>query len=188
MQAQQISTEAKPVFLAEAPTPNVCPFARAAEASRPGGDRFSALFLSLARFVGAAYSTDDAGCWEAAHRCAEDALGARDGPLFVARAAALVRAIRRYRDAEFAYWPSSCARLSRDENILMALIEAARSKDSLAMEQTVAAILGKKRGAKALGEAASDVASLACALAARPTPLYAALRRSEGGFAPKRRA
>jgi hypothetical protein len=188
MHAQQTSTAAEPIVLSDARTPNVCPFARDVDASRHGGDRFAMLFLSLARFVGAAYATDEAGCWEAAHQCAEDAVGQIDGPLFVARAAALVRAIRRYRDEDFAYWPSSCSRLSNDEARLMRLIEAARGTDLPAAEQAAAAIAGKKRGAKAIREAASEVAHLSCALAVRPTPLYPALRRSAGGFAQRRRA
>ena len=104
MHAPQTSTAAEPVLLREASTPNVCPFARDAEAPGLRVDRFAMLFLSLARFVGAAYATDEAGCWEAAHRCADDAVGPIEGPLFVARAAALVRAIRRYRDRDFVWW------------------------------------------------------------------------------------
>jgi hypothetical protein len=185
MQAPRNATAAKPVLPRDAPTPHACPFARHAEAPRQRGDSFAMLFLSLARFVGAAYATDEAGCWEAAHRCAEDAVGPIDGPLFVARAAALVRAIRRYCDEDFAYWPSSCARLSDDEARLMRLIEAARGTDALACEQAAAAMTGKKRGAKAIREAASELANLSWALAMRPTPLYLAIRRSAGGFARK---
>ena len=183
MQAQQTATVVEPMLARDALPPNVCPFARGAKAPRQGGDRFAVLFLSLARFVGAAYATDEAGCWEAAHRCADDAVGPIDGPLFVARAAALVRAIRRYRGEDFDYWPSSCARLSHDEVRLMRLIEAARATDALACEQAATAIAGKKRGAKAIREAAGAVANLSGALAMRPTPLYGAMRRSAGGFA-----
>jgi hypothetical protein len=183
MQAQQISTAAKPVLPHDGSRPNVCPFARGAKAQAQRGDRFAVLFLSLARFVGAACATDEAGCWEAAHRCAEDVVGPIDGPLFVARAAALVRAIRRYRGADFDYWPPSCARLSNDEARLMRLIEATRGTDALACEQAAATLLGKKRGAKAIREAADEIANLSRALAMRPTPLYGAMRRSVGGFA-----
>jgi hypothetical protein len=188
MHAPQTSTAAEPVLLREASTPNVCPFARDAEAPGLRVDRFAMLFLSLARFVGAAYATDEAGCWEAARQCADDAVGPIDGPLFVARAAALVRAIRRYRDRDFTYWPSSCNRLSNDEDRLMRLIAAARGTDSPAAEQAAAAIAGKKRGAKAIREAASEVANLSRPPAMRPTHLYPALRRSAGGFAQRRRA
>jgi hypothetical protein len=188
MHAPQTSTAAEPVLLREASTPNVCPFARDAEAPGLRVDRFAMLFLSLARFVGAAYATDEAGCWEAAHRCADDAVGPIEGPLFVARAAALVRAIRRYRDRDFTYWPPSCNRLSNDESRLMRLIEAARGTDLPAAEQAAAAITGKKRGAKAIREAASEVANLSRAPAMRPSHLYPALRPSAGGFAQRRRA
>src|ERR1700735_4411931 len=105
MHAPQTSTAAEPVLLREAPTPNVCPFARDAEAPGLRVDRFAMLFLSLPRFVGAAYATDAAGCWEAAHGCACDPVRPIEGPLSVARGAGLVRAIRRYRDRDFTYWP-----------------------------------------------------------------------------------
>ena len=57
MQAQQTSPAVKPALAHDASTPNVCPFADQANVPRlrpaTGVDRFAALFLSLARFVGA---------------------------------------------------------------------------------------------------------------------------------------
>jgi hypothetical protein len=184
MHARATSTAGERARLREATTPNVCPFAYQAKVPRHrsaiGADRFAALFLSLARFVGAAYATGDADCWEAAHRCAEDVVGPIDGPLFVARAAALVRAIRRHRDHDLAYWPASCNRLSGDEAKLMLLIEAAREADLIALERAAADVLGKRRGARAIHEAASQFADLCRTPAAAPTPLYGELRPSRG--------
>ena len=191
MQAQQISTAAKPVFTRDASTPNICPFADQANVPQRqpaiGADRFDALFLSLARFVGAAYATGDADCWEAAHRRAEDVIGPIEGPLFVARAAALVRAIRRHRDPDLAYWPASCDRPSGDEAKLMLLIEAARKADLIALERAAANVLGKRRGARAIGEAAGRFADLCRTPAAAPTPLYGELRPSRGACAQQAR-
>jgi hypothetical protein len=192
MQAQQTSTAVKPALPHDASKPNVCPFADQAKAPRLrhtiGADRFAILFLSLARFVGAAYATGDADCWEAAHRCAEDVVGPTDGPLFVARAAALVRAIRRHRDHDLAYWPASCHRLSDDEAKLMLLIAAAREADLIALERAAADVLGKQRGARAIGETAGQFADLCRTPAAAPTPLYGALRPSRGACAQPTRA
>lgn len=92
-------------------------------------DEFATVALSLLRFIGAAYTTGDSGCWEAAYRLADDRAGTSDGPLLVARAAALARVIRHCRDRDLAYLPSSCNRLSIEEAQLMVLIEAARNGD-----------------------------------------------------------
>jgi hypothetical protein len=80
------------------------------------------------RYIGAAYATGDACCWEAAYSCVDHAPEGIDGALFVARAASLVRAIRCNRACEFCYLPSSCRRLSLDEAKLMALIEGSLDK------------------------------------------------------------
>jgi hypothetical protein len=191
MHARATATAGERALLREATTPNVCPFACQAKVPQHrgaiGADRFAALFLSLARFVGAAYATGDADCWEAAHQCAENVVGPIDGPLFVARAAALVRAIRRDRDHDLAYWPASCNRLSDDEAKLMLLIESARKADLIALERAAADVLGKRRGARAIREAAGQFADLCRTPAAPPTPLYGELRPSRGACVQEKR-
>ncbi|RAI44002.1 hypothetical protein [Rhodoplanes roseus] len=87
------------------------------------------LALALVRFVCAGYMTASADCWEAAHAHADATFGAVDGPPFVARAGALVRALRAERRAGFAFFPASCAQVSRDEAELIALVQAARAGD-----------------------------------------------------------
>ena len=94
-------------------------------------DAFAALVLSVIRFIGAAYSTGNADCWEAAYHCAENSAGVSDGPLFVARAAGVVRALRQHGSQEMCYLPSSCKGLCASEAKLMALIDAARCENSV---------------------------------------------------------
>jgi hypothetical protein len=119
-------------------------------------DKQSALLLSLVRFIGAAYATGDAECWEAAHQCAEDAAGANDGPIFVARAASLVRTIRRCTARDFVYWPASCVRLSNDEASLMILIESACGADPFASRRAALDIVGEQHVAEVI-RAASEL-------------------------------
>ena len=122
-------------------------------------DEFAAVALSLLRFIGAAYVTGDAGCWEAAYRFADDAAGAAEGPLLVARAAALVRVLRRCRDRDLVYLPSSCNRLSAEEAQLMVLIEAARRGSPVELEIAVSALVETGHGAEAI-RAANALADL----------------------------
>jgi hypothetical protein len=77
----------------------LCPpqAALAAPRSVESYDDFCRVALSLFRFIGAAYATGASDCWEAAYRFADEAPGVYDSPLLVARAAALVRILRRDR-------------------------------------------------------------------------------------------
>ncbi|WP_158816985.1 hypothetical protein [Methylocapsa sp. S129] len=163
-------TAAEEVFLDDVTPPK---FSRAGSEVRTPShrdemqpDKFAALFLSLVRFIGAGYAHGDAECWEAAHRCAEEAVGPIDGPLFVARAAGLVRAVRRRRDPDLAYLPWSCLRLSSDEAKLMLLIGAARATDMRALERAASDLLGGGRGAETI-QAANELANLCRRPAAR---------------------
>jgi hypothetical protein len=89
-------------------------------------NEFSTAVLSVLRFIAAAYATGEAECWEAAFRFADNAAG-EDGPLLVARVAALVRAIRRHHDP--ICLPPSCSGLSIDERHIMMLIGLAHDND-----------------------------------------------------------
>jgi hypothetical protein len=140
--------------------PNASVIVREVRALRhPDGmcrDMRSVLLLSLARFIGAAYATGDAQCWEAAHQCAEDAAGAIDGPVFVARAASLVRTIRRCNARDIVFWPSSCARLSNDEARLMILIETARGADLLTLRRAALGVSANSMSQKRSGSPANS--------------------------------
>lgn len=95
-----------------------CPADPAATLPRDGAER--AVMLAL-RFVAAAAETGDAACFDAAFDAAEAAFGPRDGALLVARAAALVRALR-WDDAEPRFLPPPCRSLSPDEAHLLAAL------------------------------------------------------------------
>ncbi len=105
-------------------------------------DEFAAVTLSLLRLIGAAYATAmlvagrrpiiwlttapapaQAHCW-----------------LLVQRG--LARMIRRCRDDDVVYLPSSCNRLSADEAQLMRLIEAARLGDPVELATAVSGLVG----------------------------------------------
>lgn len=89
----------------------------AATLPRDGVER--AVMLAL-RFVAAAAETGDAACFDAAFEGAEAAFGPRDGALLVARAAALVRALKRD-GVDFAFLPP-CRWLSPGETHLLAAL------------------------------------------------------------------
>jgi hypothetical protein len=105
-------------------------------------DQFSRVTLSLCRFIGAAYATGAADCWEAAYRFADETPGIPDGALLVARAASLVRAIRSCRKCAFVFMPPSCKRLSRDEVQLMKLLAIARGGTPGELEPVVSCLVG----------------------------------------------
>ena len=73
------------------------------------------------RFVAAAAETGDAACFDAAFDGAEAAFGPRDGAYLVARAAALVRALR-HEEAEVRFLPPPCRSLSPGEAHLLAAL------------------------------------------------------------------
>ncbi len=135
-------------------------------------DAFAAVALSLVRFIAAAYATGDADCWEAAYRVADDSASTSDGALLVARAAGLVRVIRRCRDRDLTYLPSSCNRLSIEEARLMALIEAARSGDTVELAIAASGLVEIGHEGETI-RAANALADLSRRPAMRRPPRYA---------------
>ena len=99
-----------------------CPAHPADVALMPRGGVERAVMLAL-RFVAAADDTGDAACWDAAFERAEDEFGPRDGALLVARAAALLRALRRD-GSDLRFLPPPCRRLSAGEAELLAALRA----------------------------------------------------------------
>ena len=95
-----------------------CPAAPVATLPRDGVERVVMLAL---RFVAAAAETGDAACFDAAFDGAEAAFGPRDGALLVARAAALVRALR-HEEVEVRFLPPPCRVLSAGEARLLAAL------------------------------------------------------------------
>jgi hypothetical protein len=82
------------------------------------------LVLVLLRLTCAGFRTESVTYWELAYEQAEAHLGPIDGPPFVARLSALVRALSNERPASFSFMPVSCGLASADE---CALIKAVRS-------------------------------------------------------------
>jgi hypothetical protein len=125
-------------------------------ANRDTRERFVGLLLYLIRFIGAAYTTGDASCWEEAYRCVENWPEPIDGPLLIARAASLVRAVRCNRACEVCYFPSPCRFLSIDEARLVAFIQAALDAEPAAVE-TAAWTLCRTAPAAEMLKAASSL-------------------------------
>ena len=120
-----------------------------------------AVMLAL-RFVAAAAETGDAACFDAAFDGAEAALGPRDGALLVARAAALVRALKR-EEAELRFLPPPCRYLSPGEAVLLA---ALRRRLSGGRPPAEAGLSGAARAA--LADLAAPIRSVGLGL---PVPL-----------------
>ncbi len=107
---------------AACPAAPACPAPLADAALMPRGGAERAVMLAL-RFVAAADDTGDAACWDAAFERAEAEFGPRDGALLVARAAALLRALRRD-GSDLRFLPPPCRRLSAGEAGLLAALRA----------------------------------------------------------------
>ena len=104
-------------------------------------DGFSAICLTIVRFVSAAYTTGDAACWEAALQLSDEALDAEHGPLLVARLTTLIRILRRSGKQEFVSLPATCNRMTVEEQRLMLTIEAARRKNQVGLVRTVSELV-----------------------------------------------
>ena len=92
-----------------------------------GFDGLEHLTLDLSRCICAGYASEHIGPWEDACRLADERLGPVDGPAFLARALMLVRAVLNERKRGFCFMPLGCKRISEDEQVLMAVVHAARS-------------------------------------------------------------
>ncbi|MDC7985932.1 hypothetical protein PQJ75_19550, partial [Rhodoplanes sp. TEM] len=114
------------------------------------GDAGEHLALALVRYICAGYMTASADCWEAACAHADDAFGPVDGPSFVGRAGALVRALRAERRGGFAFFPASCARVSGDEADLLGLVQAARAGDVAGLHRAAVRVGGDAAGRRLL--------------------------------------
>jgi hypothetical protein len=106
---------------------------RLEEACSDGAD---VLAMAVSRFIAAASMTGDAACWDAAHACAEDVLGAVEGARLVAAMASVMRALKAERMKPWAFMPASCCRLTGDERDLVAALQAARQERSSDIRET----------------------------------------------------
>lgn len=113
-------------------------------------DLFFQTVLSLIRFIGAAYTTGSSDCWEAAHRLCDDAIDVVDGPLLVARVAALVRILRCNCQRDLVYMPPCCKRLSADEAQLICLLKASHGGVSDQLTMALAGLVDPSHEAMAV--------------------------------------
>ena len=91
--------------------------------------------LDLFRLICQTYASGDAGSWDAALNHAEGKLGPLDGPSFVARITALVRALRAERNGRFSFMSAGCRHLHDDELCVLTVIKAARQGDQATLEE-----------------------------------------------------
>ncbi|MFO1151874.1 MAG: hypothetical protein U1E62_26145 [Alsobacter sp.] len=90
-------------------------------------DDAEVLALSISRSIASGYMTGDVACWDVAHGAAETILGPQKGAALAAAITAVVRAIRAERRREWSFLPATCCRVTRDEQDLVSLLQAARS-------------------------------------------------------------
>lgn len=105
------------------------------------------LILALVRFICSAYVTGRASCWHAALESAEEVLGPANGPAFFARAAGVVRALRKERSRAFQFLPPACELASPDERALLSLLHATRRPDPAILRARAAVLTGHNRSA-----------------------------------------
>jgi ubiquinone biosynthesis protein UbiJ len=144
-------------------------------------DEGEMLAVSVSRFIAAAHMTSDAACWDAAYNCAETILGADEGPLFVARIAGLMRALRAERSAAWHFLPAPCCRLTGDEQALVDLLALARGRHSSEVDRVAARIAGVEAAPRLVAAARAAAVAIeraVCRLGAHQAdfaPLTAAL-------------
>lgn len=73
------------------------------------------LVLMITRLTCAGFHTESVAFWDLAYEHAEELLGEVDGPPFVARLSALVRALSKERVEDFHFMPAACSFISVDE-------------------------------------------------------------------------
>jgi hypothetical protein len=131
-------------------------------------DEAESLAVSVARFIAAGAMTGEAACWDAAHDCAEAALGPVEGPRLVAAMASVMRGLRAERGEPWRFMPAPCRRVTGDEAALVAAIALARRAPLDARSPVVRGLAGGRpapRIAEAVQLAAQAVEAAAPRLA-----------------------
>ncbi len=106
------------------------------------------------------YTSGSAQPWEIAHKIADENLGAVEGPLFVARVTALLRALRSERNIGFSYLSIGCQHISPDELAIAGLLKAVRSRDALGIRRGLMLVLDKAQSSARTEAAARALATL----------------------------
>lgn len=124
------------------------------------------LTLDVFRAACEIYTTGSAQPWDVAHRIAEENLGATDGPLFVARVTALLRALRSERKIGFSYLSVGCQHVAPDELAVAGLLKAARSRDEHGVQRGLMLVLNAAQTSTRTQAAALALAALQLQLSA----------------------
>jgi hypothetical protein len=106
-------------------------------------DEREVLAICLVRFIMAGHASGKLACWEGGFATSLEVLGPVEGPAVLARALALVHAIRHERRRDFRFMPAHCVRISEDEQDLLAVLQAAREGDPLVIEAFAAMLAGQ---------------------------------------------
>jgi hypothetical protein len=104
--------------------------------------------LDIFRCVCEIYTTAHAQPWEIAMRMAEGYLGAAEGPLFVARVTAVLRALKCERDGGLCYLSIGCQHVSPDELAIAGMLKSTRVRDEAAFERGLVLALNNAKSAE----------------------------------------
>lgn len=86
--------------------------------------------LNISRCFCEGWSNGDVAAWEYAFDFSEERLGPIDGPAFVARVIALMRAILSGRACAFRCLPVGCCHISEDEQVMITVVRNAFRGDN----------------------------------------------------------
>lgn len=108
------------------------------------------LILDISRCFCYGWSSGDVEAWADAFDLSEDHLGPVDGPAFVARVIALMRAILRERPNAFSCMPVGCRHISNDEQTMMTVVRNAFRGDHQALTAAVGRLVTTRSPAQTL--------------------------------------
>lgn len=108
------------------------------------------LILDISRCFCYGWSSGDVAAWADAFDLSEEHLGPIDGPAFVARVIALMRAILKERPREFSCMPVGCRHISNDERTMMTVVRNAFRGDGQALTAAVGRLVTTRSPAQTL--------------------------------------
>jgi hypothetical protein len=123
------------------------------------------LTLDVFRAVCEIYTSGSAQPWEIAFKISDENLGTCDGPIFVARVTALLRALRSERKIGFSHLSVGCQHVSPDELAVSGLLKAVRSRDEHGVQRGLLLTLDKSQSSTRTQSAARALATLQLELA-----------------------
>lgn len=119
-------------------------------ASQLGLKPIEIVILNISRCFCHGWASGDVAAWEYAFDLAEERLGPVDGPAFVARVIALMRAIVSGRASAFRCMPVGCCHISNDEQIMMTVVRNAFRGDDETLRLAVGQLVTTRPPARTL--------------------------------------